>query len=85
MRSGPSWNTPEAATAFCACSEETMERVSRPSAAIFRVENSRINHFVLRTENVDLADIRHGQNLRANILDLIAQLSLSSRPSLVKA
>src|SRR5882724_4243069 len=41
MRSGPSWNTPEGATAFCACSEETMERVSSPRAAIFRVENSR--------------------------------------------
>ena len=41
MRSEPAWNTPDAVTAFCACREVTIERMSSPSAAILRVENSR--------------------------------------------
>src|SRR5215469_10116694 len=35
------------------------------------------NHFILRTENVDLADIGDGQYLRADFFDSIAQLTMA--------
>ena len=36
-----------------------------------------IDHLVLRAEDVDLADVRHGQHLGADVLDVIAQLPLA--------
>ena len=37
----------------------------------------KIDHLVLRPENVDLADSGHGQHLGADVLDLIAELPLA--------
>ena len=36
-----------------------------------------INHFILRAENVDFADIGNGQYLGTNIFDVIPQLALA--------
>ena len=36
-----------------------------------------IDHLVLRAEDVDLADVGHGQDLGADVLDVIAQLTLA--------
>ena len=35
------------------------------------------DHFILRADDVDLADIRNGQDLRADVFDLISQLALA--------
>ena len=41
-----------------------------------------VDDLVLRAENVDLAHVRHGQDLGADVLDLIAQLTLGQAVAL---
>ena len=75
MRSGPACTTPEGVTAFCACRDAMIWRASRPSAAILPGRKFKIDHFVLRAEKIDLPTFGHGQDLRARVFHLVAQLA----------
>ena len=55
-----------------------MERAIEPERRDLPGRKFEVDDFVLRAENVDLADIRDGQYLRADVFDLVAQLAHGS-------
>ena len=85
MRSGPSWNTPDGVTAFCACSEAMIERRVETERRDLPGREFEVDHLILRAENVDLADIGDGQDLGARISSTWSRNCRWVRPSAVKA
>jgi len=77
MRSGPAWNKPDGVTAFWACKELMMERVSSPSAASFRVENSRKMISSCAPRMSTLPTLGTVSTFARIFLDSIAQLTMA--------
>ena len=78
IRSGPAWITPDGATAFCACSVFRIDVRVETEGRDLAGRELEIDHLVLRADQVDLADVGHGQHLGADVLDVVAQLALAS-------
>ncbi len=74
--SSPVWITPAGLTTFCACNAAISAERSMPRPASCSIENSTIHALILRAEHLDLRDIRHQQQLRADLVDVIAQFAL---------
>ena len=75
MRSGPAWMTPDGVIAFCACKRPQDRLLVEPERGDLAGREFEIDHLVLRADQLDLADVGHGQDLGAHILDIVAQLA----------
>jgi uncharacterized protein YjbJ (UPF0337 family) len=77
MRSGPSWNIPDGSDGILRLPRGDDGTGVESKRRDLPGRKFQEDLFVLRAENVDLADIRDSQDFCANVLDPIAQLPLA--------
>ncbi len=75
--SSPVWIEPAGITAFCACSAAISAARSMPDARQLAGREFDIDLLVLRAEDLDLGDVGNLQQLRAHVLDIIAQFAMA--------
>ena len=63
--------------AFCACSVAMIAVLVDAERGDLAGRELEIDHLVLGADDIDLADIRYGQDLRPGVFDIIAQLPLA--------